>query len=146
MRSVSKVRIGWDGPLEIDIRMHLPELASAMQEGYDQSGMKQKTGRLRRALGTLGNYKTLYKGKRVKINIPLPYAAIHDQGGQIPDRRPKTAGAMHFNAYGKEWFLKFAKGYRVKPKNYIARGFQELMTRKGESSGITAQWAEKRNG
>lgn len=117
-----------------------------MQAGYDQSGMGRKSGRLRTELGKIANYKTLYRGKRVKIMIPLPYAAIRDQGGRIPDRRPKTAGAMHFSAYGKEWFLKFARGYQVVGKQYIAKGFQELMSRTGKASGVTVGWAEKKRG
>lgn len=144
---MSSVRGGWDGPLEIDVRFNLPELASSMQAGYDDSGMGRKTGRLRRALGTLGNYKSELGGKRVRLNINLPYAALRDEGGRIPDRYPRNAKAMKWTtANGTVIFRKFARGYDVQGKRYIEHGFRAFAEKYGggKDIGINVKWVNKR--
>ncbi len=50
---------------------------------------------------------------------PLPYAAIHEFGGQVPDRTPVNAKALHFFIGGKEVFAKFAKGFTMPERSYL---------------------------
>ena len=47
------------------------------------------------------------------------YAAIHEYGGQIPDRYPVNAKALHFFAGGKEVFAKFARGFTMQERSFL---------------------------
>lgn len=137
---------GWDRPLSIEIQARLPDLASAMQAGYDASGMGIKSGRLRMHLGRIQNYKVRRSASKTKarimLTIPLAYARILDEGGAIPDRRPVRAKYMAFFAYGRQWFLKFAKGYDVRARHYIRSGVDEFIQRYAIEGGVTVRWAK----
>ena len=139
------VKTGWNRPLRVEVAVRLPELASAMQAGYDQSGLGRKSGKLRAFLGKPGTYKVQRSASKTKarivMTIPLPYAKILDEGGRIPDRRPVRAKRMVFNAYGATWFLRFAKGYDVRARHYIRSGLDEFIQRYAISGGITVRWA-----
>lgn len=131
---------GWDVPLEIDLRFNMNLLTGAMQAGYDKSGFSGGgSGRLRRELGKLGNYK-LFK-KDVRIVIPLPYARIQDTGGRIPLRVARQAKFMHYFAYGEEWFMRAVRGFQMKPHHYIDAGAREIMSRFNSGKGaIQVRW------
>lgn len=55
------------------------------------------------------------------------YARIQDLGGQIPDRYPVNAKALHFFINGKEIYTKKAKGFTLQGKHYTANSFAEWM-------------------
>lgn len=137
---------GWDRPLRHEIAVRLPELASAMQRGYDASGLGRKSGKLRAALGTIANYKVTRSASktvaRIVLTIRLVYARILDQGGRIPDRYPRVAKAMHYFAYGKEWFMRKVKGYDVRARDYTGAGVTEFMERHAISGGVDVRWSK----
>lgn len=110
---------GWSKKLEPQIKMRLPELASAMQAGYDASGIGRRSGKLRAALGTLANYKA--SARSIRIDIGLPYARIQDVGGQIPTRYPRRARAMRFIGNdGSIVFAKRARGFTLPGFKYAS--------------------------
>lgn len=133
---------GWNRPLDIEMNVRKPELASAFQTGYDRSGLKRKSGRLRAELGKIANYtiRKIRNGVMILLRIALPYAELRDQGGRIPDRRPKTARVMSYFAYGQQWFMKFVKGYDVQPANYVEGGVEAFADRYAIEGGITVKW------
>lgn len=124
-RSVPKS--GWDQKLEIAVSPRMNDVASAMQAGYDKSGIGRITGKLRRALGTLGNYRLLKRD--IRITIPLAYARIEDTGGRIPARHAKNGKKMHYFAYGQEWFLSEVEGFTLPGFHYIEAGAREIEAR-----------------
>lgn len=87
---------GWSKELIAEIKMKLPELASAMQAGYDASGIGRRSGKLRAALGTLANYKA--SARSISITIGLPYARIQDLGGSTA---LNGVGLYHYARKGK---------------------------------------------
>jgi hypothetical protein len=133
---------GWSRPLEIEINVRKPELASAMQRGYDKSGLHRRSGRLRAELGKIANYtvKKLRDTVTVTARIAVVYARILDEGGQVPDRRPRNAKFMHFFAYGREFFLKFVRGFTMRPFGYIKTGLETFMERYGLKGGVEVKW------
>jgi len=55
-----------------------------------------------------------------------PYWRIQEYGGTVPPRTAKSlrrGAAMHYFAYGKEWFLKHVNGFVIAAKNYFTNGF-----------------------
>lgn len=126
------VKAGWSSDPVPDIRMRLPEVASAMQRGYDEAPVSsapevamRRTGKLRRMLGTLANYKIVKRGKVVhgfRIRLTLPYAKIQDVGGTIPARSARRARVMRFAWKGATWFMRRVGPSVIPPKHYIERG------------------------
>ena len=49
----------------------------------------------------------------------INYAAIHEYGGQIPDREAVNAKAMHWMNGGADVFAKFAKGFTMPERSYL---------------------------
>ena len=47
------------------------------------------------------------------------YAAIHEYGGQIPDRVPVNGQFLHFFIDGKEIFTKFARGFTMPERSFL---------------------------
>lgn len=133
---------GWNRPLEIELNVRKPELASSMQRGFDESGLQRRSGRLRAELGKIANYtiRKIRNAITIILRIPLTYAAALDGGANIPDRRPKNAKAMHYFAYGKEWFIKFVRGFRLKPYHYVRGGVEAFIEKYGIEGGITVKW------
>lgn len=111
--------------------MRLPELASAMQAGYDESGIGKRSGKLRAALGTLANYRA--GAKAVTITLGLPYARIQDIGGQIPERFPRRAKAMRWiDSSGEMIFAKRARGFKLPGFQYASvHGVNQIKARMG---------------
>lgn len=121
-------------PSEIRLKYRLPEVAAAMQAGYDQSPKYNKTGhissgRLRAELGKISNLRALPDGAGVQGRVPLIYAAIQNQGGYIPNRKPVNVSRMKFISKGAVVFTKFAKGFRIRPKHFIWAGLKEVARR-----------------
>lgn len=84
--------------------------------------------------GTLGKLEdsidreTLQTGQKTIIGIAntkkMPkYWRIQEYGGNIPARVPRFAKAMHYFAYGEEWYLKHVEGFVIAAKNYLTNGF-----------------------
>lgn len=72
--------------------------------------------------------QVLQQGQTTMVGIAntekMPvYYRIQEYGGNIPDRVPKTAKAMHFFGYGEEFFLKHVNGFVITAKNYLTNGF-----------------------
>jgi hypothetical protein len=133
---------GWSRPLEIEISVRTNNVASGMQAGFDKSGLHRRSGRLRAELGKLANYsvKKVRDAVVISVRIALAYARILDEGGQVPDRRPRNAKFMHFFAYGREFFLKFARGFTMRPYGYIKTGLETFMERFGLQRGVEVKW------
>ncbi len=53
------------------------------------------------------------------------YAAIHEYGGQIPDRYPVNAKALHFFVGGKEVFAKFARGFTMPERSFMRSSLED---------------------
>lgn len=62
---------------------------------------------------------------RVYSNTTVNYAAIHEYGGQIPDRYPVNAQALHFFIGGKEVFAKFARGFTMPERSFLRSSLQD---------------------
>lgn len=129
---------GWDGPVAVDYRFYLPEFSSAMKAGHDRSGIGRRSSKLRDALG-LGHLK-VSKGKDgiptgITISAMPVYARIQDVGGEVRSRpvgREMAPGRyMHFNAYGKEWFMKRVAGFTLPGYQYIQHGLDVVGERLG---------------
>lgn len=60
---------------------------------------------------------------------PLPYAAIHEFGGSIPDRYPVNAQALHFYIGGREVFAKFARGFTMPERSYLRSSLSDYRQR-----------------
>jgi hypothetical protein len=116
--------------------MRMTDVVSAMQRGYDEAPVSsaaevaaRRTGRLRRMLGTLANYKIVKRAKVVqgfRIRLTLPYARIQDVGGTIPARRAKPGRVMAFAWKGSMWFLRSVGPSRIPAKQYIRRGVEHV--------------------
>lgn len=131
------VKAGWTVDPVPDMRMRLPSVASAMQKGYDEAPVssaaevaQRRTGKLRAALGTLGNYKIVKRGNtiygfRVSLRL-LPYARIQDVGGVIPARSAKHAKVMRFAWKGAIWFMRRVGPSVIPAKHYIRRGVERV--------------------
>lgn len=116
---------GWNKPLDIDLRMHLPEIAGALLEGYDASGIGKRSGELRRALSLpSGNYRATRtkRGDIVRWSTTLPYARIQDIGGNVPERRPRRAKAMRWaDSSGELIFAKRTRGFHLPGFGFLSR-------------------------
>lgn len=114
---------GWDRPLAATFNMNRFELASAMQKGFDDSGLKRKTGRLRAALGTQRNYRQISGSGtkvRIQINIPLEYAGIQNDGGTSPFPR---AGTAPFKRMHMPWGWRMRrKPSKIEGSHYLEAG------------------------
>lgn len=121
---------GWNKPLAARFNMNRFELASCMQTGFDESGLKRKSGRLRTELGKQRNYKQISgRGRNVRIAmyIPLPYAAIQNDGGTSPFPRVGTAEKKLMRMpWG--WRMR-RKGSKIPGKHYIELGIEEFCRR-----------------
>jgi phage gpG-like protein len=81
--------------------------------------LQHRTGQLQQSIHNEVNSNGSSVIGRVFSAGPLPYAAIHEFGGQIPDRYPVNAKALHFFIGGKEIFAKFAKGFAMPERSYL---------------------------
>lgn len=135
---MAKIKPNWDGPLTpLKFKMNLPELMSAIQAEMDRSFLGKGHGDLRREAGKLSNYR--FGKDFVEITLPLPYARIQEEGGWIPDRRPKVAQAMHFFDKGNEVFTKFASGFHILPNEYLKGGVHRWL---GNRKGVKVEWPD----
>lgn len=111
---------GWSKPLSARFNMNRFELASAMQAGFDASGLNVRTGRLRAELGKQRNYRQISgrgRNVRIAINIPLAYAAIQNDGGTSPFPRVGTAERKR---------MRMPWGWRMRRKASKIKGAQYL--------------------
>lgn len=140
---------GWNQTPDVDIRMHLPEVAGALLEGYDASGIGKVSGKLRGslALGS-GNYKALRRksGDVIEWSTSLPYARIQDIGGRVPTRYPRRARAMRWiDRNGRIIFARRARGFTLPGFGYISvHGVKAIERRL--SKVCQAKWKEQPNG
>lgn len=167
------VRMGWDGGLDPRFSFRLPEVASAMQLGYDKSPHKgSSAGALRTELGRLGNYRILRRGgtgdklsrlRGFALTLRLPYAAIQDLGGTIPARGIGLGAVRHFVVtnrtrtrtnirdkkimrfmYRGRWVSKAQVGpSTIRPKNYAAAGVAEVARRFALGGIATVEWSRR---
>ena len=49
----------------------------------------------------------------------MPYAAIHEFGGQIPDRYPVNGKALKMQIGGETIFRTFARGFTMPERSYM---------------------------
>lgn len=124
--------------------MHIyPELMNAIK---NELGGHRKTGKLSAEVSKWANYKKFKRGNQVgiSVDIPLPYAAIREFGGRIPDRVPRKGRFMKFEGgpnYPGTWFLKKARGYTVGGWEYVSKGFRRWI-KNYSNPGITVVWRD----
>lgn len=142
-------KAGWNQPLEVNIRMKLPEVAGALLEGYDESGIGKVTGRLRSSLAlSSGNYRARRTkgGDVIEWSTDLPYARIQDVGGRVPTRYPRRARAMRWiDSSGEVIFARKARGFVLPGFRFLSvHGMKALERRLGIISEV--KWKDERNG
>lgn len=133
------VRLIGKVPTGFKLNMNHPQIASGMQAGYRAAGFYSHTAsasfskdrrRIYTELGKIGNLKSVTASDgdvTTTGQVPVPWAAIQDQGGVIRARSARRIGGKMMMIYfGK---LRYAR--RVGPsvimgKNYIALGFEVL--------------------
>jgi hypothetical protein len=138
MRSVTVKLIG-KVPTGFKLNMNHPQIASGMQEGYRATAFGSKTGsasfgkdprRIYTELGKISNLKSnKTQGGDVTTTgrVPVPWAAIQDQGGVIPARSARRRGGkMKMIYHGKLIFARRVRASRITGKHYIERGFDVL--------------------
>jgi hypothetical protein len=116
---------GWDGPLKIRWQFHLPELVSAIKQQISML-FKNPSGALRQSF-SLGNFRVREGAGESAINInnDLPYAAIQNYGGTIPERTAKS-GFMHWTGSdGEDVYAKRARGFTISGKQYLERAVED---------------------
>jgi hypothetical protein len=133
---VFNVKAGWSSDPVPDMRMRMTDVVSAMQKGYDEAPVSsapevaaRRSGKLRAALGTLGNYRIVKRQNVVqgfKIALRLPYARIQDVGGVIPARSARNAKVMRFAWKGSIWFMRKVGPSVIPAKHYIRRGVERV--------------------
>jgi hypothetical protein len=136
-------KAGWSKPLKVRYQFHLNTLAQAVQK-YTPVGKhthdvfnKRQSGRLKRAIGTLGNYRAP-KGKNlITINIPLPYARMIARGGAV---RAVTGKLMVFNPGGKPVYAKKRKGYNITGAQFFTKGYRDWIDRPAGKKSVTPHW------
>jgi phage gpG-like protein len=87
--------------------------------------LKNRTGTLRRSV----NYEVHTETSPQYVEVGtrgLDYAAIHEFGGRIPDRRPVNAKALHWIAPGGgDVFAMFARGFTMPERSYMRSSLDE---------------------
>jgi len=170
--------LGWDGPVEVILPGTVnwandsKTLAALIQDsapigkGPDGGGQLKTDLSLRR-----GGYKRLPQPQiGFEALIHNSYAFIQDQGGDVPERRPK--GWVEASADGQQtlgdragqamgWggprggphfhFAKRCKPFTIRGQNYIERGFDRWIQSRGHSAtfgrgGLEIRWSEKQRG
>lgn len=76
------------------------------------------------------------------MNVDLPYAEALNNGADIPERTPQRAEYMHYHAYGKEWFRKIVKGFRLNAYQYVERGWEVFAGRFNITETFDIGWAQ----
>lgn len=137
-------KTGWNRPLRVEVAVRLPELASSMQRGFDQSGLQRRSGRLRAELGKIQNYKVRKSGGQSKVSIvltiALAYAQILDEGGISPFPRPGTADRKRMHMpWG--WRMR-RKPSLIRPYAYVRGGIEDFVEQHAISGGIDVRWAK----
>ena len=162
---------GWDGPVvirlpgEVDWRNDAKTLAALIQDSVPapwKGGTLHKDLSLRRA-----SYSKTARGFQFVVHNS--YAQIQDEGGDIPDRYPtgmanyaarRSAGitrevegdevvgsrvirAMRWvGAGGEIVYRRFAKGFHITGKNFVAKGFSRWVGARGHGEqGLQVGWA-----
>jgi hypothetical protein len=119
-------------------KFHLPELVSAIHQQINML-FKNPSGKLRTSF-QLGNFHAKESEGRSEIMIDndLPYAAIQNYGGSIPERTAKAGTFMHWvGPGGEDVFAKRAKGFTITGKEYIERGVDQWY------DDLDIEWSEK---
>lgn len=82
---------------------------------------------------------------RVFSNNSVNYAAIHEFGGQVPDRYPVNGKALHFFIGGKEVFAKFARGFTMPERSFMRSGLADYKEKiiAGMTDAVKKAVAEK---
>lgn len=130
--------MSWDKPLQIKWVFNLPELVSAIKRQIDMVFVNP-SGRLKASF-SLSNMHIIRNGSSegVEITNSLPYAAIQNYGGRIPDRVPVKGKYMVWtNAGGETVFAKRARGFDISAKNYIEKAIDDWV---GGDKNINVEW------
>lgn len=131
---------GWNKSLVHRWNFWLEQLVSELKKPPTPEG---KTGALRRGfiLSRDRGVSTIKdaSGNPIGIRVinEVPYARIRDIGGRIPDRRPVRARFMHWMAPDGPVFTRFARGYNIKPLNYVKAAVDRFLF---NSRNITIKW------
>jgi hypothetical protein len=138
-------KIGWDKQprLLFDMSRNLDEISAAFA-----NYAPRKTGKLQTELRKWKNYKAIRWGNKTakgmfggwKVTIPLPYAAIQDQGGEVPTRYPRNAQAMRWRSGGKTIFAKKARGFTLPGYDYLNKGFRSWAEGRGHDWRGMVKW------
>lgn len=74
-----------------------------------------KTGALRRDI----DVQSISKDRIVIGTNRVPYAAVHNEGGDVPTRYPRRRKALKFTIGGRTIFAKSVKGFKMPKRQFI---------------------------
>lgn len=134
-----RVKLVGKVPIGFKLNMNHPQIASGMQEGYRHAGFMSFTGsasfgkdprRIYTELGKISNLRSATDSSgdvTTTGQVPVPWAAIQDQGGVIRARSSRRMGGkMKLVYYGKLMYARRVGPSHIVGKNYIALGFDVL--------------------
>lgn len=112
-----------------------------LQSSLKQDPTPRLKGDLRRAFVLGGDFglSANKPGSGVVIRNIMIYSRIQDIGGNIPARTAKGQPfqVMHYFAYGKEWWIRKVKGFRMNPHWYTRAAVNRWLR---DPSSIRVDW------
>ena len=98
--------------------------AHVKQDKLEGQVLNHITGRLQGSIGhAVDDSPDAITGRVFSAGVN--YAAIHEYGGEVPDRYPVNAKALHFFAGGDEVFAKFARGFTMPERSFLRSSLED---------------------
>lgn len=96
-----------------------------VQDKLSGQVLKRRTGKLAGSIhNSVQDAGTSITGRVYSSGIN--YAAIHEFGGHIPERRPVNAKALHWVSGGKDVFAMYARAFDMPERSYLRSSLADM--------------------